>query len=120
VVVGGGQVALRKVAWLRRAGAHVTVVAPRLHPQLGEQAEPVGRVGVAVGRIRDDAEAAALGLVHRDVGALQQRADGRAVLRIQRHADARLQLDGYAAQADRLAQRVLQAAGQLGDGAAVG
>ena len=38
VVVGGGQVALRKVAWLRRAGAHVTVVAPRLHPQLGEQA----------------------------------------------------------------------------------
>ena len=37
VVVGGGQVALRKVAWLRRAGAHVTVVAPRLHAQLGEQ-----------------------------------------------------------------------------------
>jgi len=38
VVVGGGPVALRKVAWLRRAGAHVTVVAPRLHAQLGEQA----------------------------------------------------------------------------------
>ena len=38
VVVGGGQVALRKVAWLRKAGAHVTVVAPHLHPELEQQA----------------------------------------------------------------------------------
>ena len=38
VVVGGGQVALRKAAWLRKAGAHVTVVAPRLHPELEQQA----------------------------------------------------------------------------------
>jgi uroporphyrin-III C-methyltransferase/precorrin-2 dehydrogenase/sirohydrochlorin ferrochelatase len=34
VVVGGGSVALRKTDWLRRAGARVTIVAPRLHPQL--------------------------------------------------------------------------------------
>ncbi|HXO15742.1 MAG TPA: siroheme synthase CysG, partial [Steroidobacteraceae bacterium] len=38
VVVGGGQVALRKAAWLRKAGAHVTVVAPHLHPELEQQA----------------------------------------------------------------------------------
>jgi uroporphyrin-III C-methyltransferase / precorrin-2 dehydrogenase / sirohydrochlorin ferrochelatase len=37
VVVGGGQVALRKALWLRRAGAHVTVVAPHLHPELGQR-----------------------------------------------------------------------------------
>jgi uroporphyrin-III C-methyltransferase/precorrin-2 dehydrogenase/sirohydrochlorin ferrochelatase len=34
VVVGGGAVALRKVRWLRKAAAHVTVIAPALHPEL--------------------------------------------------------------------------------------
>src|SRR5262249_1289133 len=34
LVVGGGQVALRKVMWLLRAGAGVTVVAPALHAGL--------------------------------------------------------------------------------------
>ena len=38
VVVGGGTVALRKVSWLRKAGARVTVVAPALHPELSAQA----------------------------------------------------------------------------------
>src|SRR5213082_975197 len=38
VVVGGGTVALRKAAWLRRAGARVTVVAPGVHAQLAQQA----------------------------------------------------------------------------------
>ena len=38
VVVGGGTVALRKVSWLCKAGARVTVVAPALHPQLSTQA----------------------------------------------------------------------------------
>src|SRR5215469_14440317 len=38
VVVGGGTVALRKVSWLRKAGARVTVVAPALHPELCAQA----------------------------------------------------------------------------------
>jgi len=34
VVVGGGAVALRKVNWLLKAGAQVTVVAPELHAEL--------------------------------------------------------------------------------------
>jgi uroporphyrin-III C-methyltransferase/precorrin-2 dehydrogenase/sirohydrochlorin ferrochelatase len=34
LVVGGGHVALRKVLWLLRAGAQVTVVAPALHADL--------------------------------------------------------------------------------------
>jgi len=39
VVVGGGAVALRKVSWLLKAGARLTVVAPRLHPELARHAE---------------------------------------------------------------------------------
>jgi len=38
VVVGGGAVALRKVRWLLKAGARVTVVAPVLHLELAAQA----------------------------------------------------------------------------------
>jgi uroporphyrin-III C-methyltransferase / precorrin-2 dehydrogenase / sirohydrochlorin ferrochelatase len=38
VVVGGGAVALRKVAWLLKAAARVTVVAPDVHPQLAAHA----------------------------------------------------------------------------------
>ena len=38
VVVGGGPVALRKAAWLHKAGARVSVVAPRLHRELEQQA----------------------------------------------------------------------------------
>ena len=38
VVVGGGRVALRKAAWLKRAGAHVTLVAPHVHPKLARLA----------------------------------------------------------------------------------
>jgi uroporphyrin-III C-methyltransferase / precorrin-2 dehydrogenase / sirohydrochlorin ferrochelatase len=37
VIVGGGRVALRKVAWLRKAGARLTIVAPGLHPRLAAQ-----------------------------------------------------------------------------------
>jgi uroporphyrin-III C-methyltransferase/precorrin-2 dehydrogenase/sirohydrochlorin ferrochelatase len=38
LVVGGGEVALRKVALLERAGASVTVVAPQIHPELMQRA----------------------------------------------------------------------------------
>src|SRR5262249_22168105 len=38
LVVGGGSVALRRVAGLRAAGAEVVVVAPRLTPALGDLA----------------------------------------------------------------------------------
>jgi len=38
LVVGGGVVALRKVAWLLRTGARITVVAPVLHPELAARA----------------------------------------------------------------------------------
>jgi uroporphyrin-III C-methyltransferase / precorrin-2 dehydrogenase / sirohydrochlorin ferrochelatase len=34
LIVGGGRVAARKVEWLVRTGARVTVVAPRLHPEI--------------------------------------------------------------------------------------
>ena len=34
LVVGGGEVALRKVEWFLKAGARVTVVAPQLHEEL--------------------------------------------------------------------------------------
>lgn len=34
IIVGGGQVASRKVAGLHRCGAAITVVSPQLHPEL--------------------------------------------------------------------------------------
>ncbi len=41
LVVGGGEVALRKVALLERSGAAITVVAPRILPELMERAGAV-------------------------------------------------------------------------------
>jgi uroporphyrin-III C-methyltransferase/precorrin-2 dehydrogenase/sirohydrochlorin ferrochelatase len=38
LVVGGGEVALRKVSLLERTGAVITVVAPRIAPELSERA----------------------------------------------------------------------------------
>src|SRR6184192_3965720 len=39
LVVGGGPVALRRVAGLREAGADIMVVAPRLTPAMGDLAD---------------------------------------------------------------------------------
>jgi uroporphyrin-III C-methyltransferase/precorrin-2 dehydrogenase/sirohydrochlorin ferrochelatase len=47
LVVGGGEVALRKLALLTRSGAKVTVVAPEVLPQLGRMAA-AGDITVAV------------------------------------------------------------------------
>ena len=38
LVVGGGEVALRKVRLLERTGAKITLVAPQVHPELAERA----------------------------------------------------------------------------------
>ncbi|MGH8277905.1 MAG: precorrin-2 dehydrogenase/sirohydrochlorin ferrochelatase family protein, partial [Steroidobacteraceae bacterium] len=38
LVVGGGEVAARKVDWLLRTGARVTLVAPQLLPELAQRA----------------------------------------------------------------------------------
>ena len=49
LVVGGGEVALRKAEWFLKAGARVTVVAPTLHPELAAHAaaNAVTHVGAA-------------------------------------------------------------------------
>ena len=39
LVVGGGDVALRKVALLERSGASITLVAPEIHPELAARAD---------------------------------------------------------------------------------
>jgi uroporphyrin-III C-methyltransferase/precorrin-2 dehydrogenase/sirohydrochlorin ferrochelatase len=52
VVVGGGVVAARKVAMLRRAGARVRVVAPKLCATLGEMAQ-AGEIHARIGLYAD-------------------------------------------------------------------
>jgi uroporphyrin-III C-methyltransferase/precorrin-2 dehydrogenase/sirohydrochlorin ferrochelatase len=49
LVVGGGEVALRKVTLLERTGAMITVVAPRIHPDLRAlAATPPGAGGLSL------------------------------------------------------------------------
>ena len=77
-------------------------------PQLAEEAQPGRRVRVALGRVGLDAALAALGVVHRDVGALHQRRHVGAVLGRERHAHAGVELDGDPAQGERQAQGLLR------------
>jgi uroporphyrin-III C-methyltransferase/precorrin-2 dehydrogenase/sirohydrochlorin ferrochelatase len=47
LIVGGGEVALRKISLLERTGAHITVVAPEIAPELLQRAA-AGRLSVNV------------------------------------------------------------------------
>jgi uroporphyrin-III C-methyltransferase/precorrin-2 dehydrogenase/sirohydrochlorin ferrochelatase len=63
LVVGGGEVALRKVSLLERTGASISVVAPRIAPQIMERAA-AGKLTVAVREFApDDLDGARLVIV---------------------------------------------------------
>jgi uroporphyrin-III C-methyltransferase / precorrin-2 dehydrogenase / sirohydrochlorin ferrochelatase len=63
LVVGGGEVALRKVALLERSGALITLVAPEVLPELEERAA-AGKINLAVREfVPDDLEGARLVIV---------------------------------------------------------
>jgi uroporphyrin-III C-methyltransferase/precorrin-2 dehydrogenase/sirohydrochlorin ferrochelatase len=63
LVVGGGEVALRKVALLERSGALITLVAPEVHPELQERAA-AGKINLAVREfVPDDLDGARLVIV---------------------------------------------------------
>ena len=63
LVVGGGEVALRKLALLERTGAKLWVVAPELLPELGERAA-AGKISVAMREfVPDDLDGARLVIV---------------------------------------------------------
>jgi len=66
LVVGGGEVAARKCALLLRAGAQVTVLAPRLEPVLDAE-RAAGRIAHRPGRFREeDLEGFALAIAATD------------------------------------------------------
>ncbi|MDP9088428.1 MAG: siroheme synthase CysG [Pseudomonadota bacterium] len=63
LVVGGGEVALRKVLLLARSGAAITLVAPQVHPELQERAA-AGTMKLAVREfVPDDLNGARLVIV---------------------------------------------------------
>jgi uroporphyrin-III C-methyltransferase / precorrin-2 dehydrogenase / sirohydrochlorin ferrochelatase len=63
LVVGGGEVALRKVALLERSGALITLVAPEVLPELEERAA-AGKINLAVREfVPDDLDGARLVIV---------------------------------------------------------
>jgi uroporphyrin-III C-methyltransferase/precorrin-2 dehydrogenase/sirohydrochlorin ferrochelatase len=63
LVVGGGEVALRKLALLSRTGAKVTVVAPRILPELNAHAA-AGKIGIVLREfVPDDLDGARLVIV---------------------------------------------------------
>ena len=71
--------------------------------------EPDEVVRVLLARVALDAGAARLRLVHRDVGALHQRLDVAAVVRVGRHADAAADVEPHAGDVERLAERAAHA-----------
>ena len=88
--------------------------------ELGEQAEPGGRVVVALGGVELDADVRLLREVHRDVGAAEQRVDVLAVLGEERDADARLGLEHELVDLERLPQRLREHLGELDGSGRVG
>jgi uroporphyrin-III C-methyltransferase / precorrin-2 dehydrogenase / sirohydrochlorin ferrochelatase len=63
LIVGGGEVALRKLALLTRSGAKVTVVAPQMLPEFSEQAAD-GKIRVVLREfVADDLDGARLVIV---------------------------------------------------------
>src|SRR5258708_25531987 len=63
LVVGGGEVALRKLALLERTGARVLVVSPKFLPELSERAA-AGKISVAMREfVPDDLDGARLVIV---------------------------------------------------------
>jgi uroporphyrin-III C-methyltransferase / precorrin-2 dehydrogenase / sirohydrochlorin ferrochelatase len=63
LVVGGGEVALRKVVLLERSGAAITLVAPQVHPELQERAA-AGKIKLAMREfVPDDLNGARLVIV---------------------------------------------------------
>ena len=73
--------------------------------QLAQQLEPAAAVVVALGQVDLVAGARALGLVHRDVGALEQAERVVRVLREERDADAGVDVHPDPADAERALQR---------------
>jgi precorrin-2 dehydrogenase/sirohydrochlorin ferrochelatase len=73
VVVGGGEIASRKVVGLLRAGASVTVVAPRLAPDLAARAAAGEVRHVAREHADGDLEHAFLAVAATDSVAVQRR-----------------------------------------------
>ena len=89
-------------------------------PQLAEALQPVGRVGIARRVVDAHARVLALGLVHRDVRALDERGDVGPVVRAERDADARAELDRDAADDERALERAGEPQRELDGRAAVG
>ncbi|MDP8985325.1 MAG: siroheme synthase CysG [Pseudomonadota bacterium] len=63
LVVGGGEVALRKVLLLERSGALITVVAPRIVPELRERAAAGTLTALAREFVPEDLDGARLAIV---------------------------------------------------------
>ena len=82
-------------------------------PQRGDGTEPLRRVRVTCDVVDLDPGLLALGDVHRDVGATQQRVDGVAVDRRERDADRHVHVHEHALEPERLGERGPDPAGDL-------